>query len=90
MNEIKTAEIVKIYPTKYWVEKDLFGGAHIMMQHEGYHKFEYASFNYDYGYTSNAGVHNAVVAMMKQFGIEENDIHWEHREFQIKEENVKD
>ena len=78
--EIKTVEIVKIYPTQYWVEKDMFGGSHIMMQHEGYHKFEYASFNYDYGYTSNADVHSEVVNVMKRFGIEEKDIEWKYRE----------
>jgi hypothetical protein len=81
MTQPKTADIVKIYPTRYWVEKDMLGGAHIMMQHEGYHKFQYASFGYDYAYTSNAGVHMAVVNMMKSFGIEEKDIDWQSRGF---------
>ena len=84
--EIKTVEIVKIYPTRYWVEKDLFGSSHIMVQHEGMHSFEYACFNYDYAYTSNAGVHSAVVGIMKQFGIEEKDIEWTHRE--LKRESI--
>jgi len=79
MEEIKTVEIVKIYPTRYWVERDLFGSAHIMIQHEGMHSFCYASFNYDYAYTSNAGVHNAVVNLMAGFGIIEKDIEWQTR-----------
>lgn len=78
-SNIKTVEIVKIYPTKYWVEKDFFGGSHIIVQHEGMHAFEYASFNYDYAYTSNAGVHSEIVNMMKRFGIEEKDIEWKSR-----------
>lgn len=79
--DVKTVEVVKIYPTKYWVERDFFGSSHIMMQHEGYHVFCYASFNYDYGYTSNAGVHTEIVHMMKRFGIIEKDIEWKTREF---------
>jgi len=86
MNTIETAEIVKIYPTRYWVEQDMVGGAHIMMQHEGYHKFQYASFGYDYAYTSNSGVHMAVVNMMKSFGIEEKDIDWQSRGFAATED----
>ena len=77
---MKTVEIVKIYPTKYWVERGMFGDAYIMMQHEDMHAFQYASFGYDYAYTSNAGVHSEVVSMMKRFGIEEKDIEWKSRE----------
>ena len=73
---MKEATIVKVYPTFYWVEKDLFGSAHVMIQHEGMHAFTYATFNYDYVYTSNAGVHDAVVSLMNRFGIEEKDIVW--------------
>jgi hypothetical protein len=80
MSEIRTVEIVGMYPTKYWVEKDMFGGAHIMVQHDTMHVFEYASFNYDYAYTSNSGVHNEIVNMMKRFGIAEKDIEYKSRE----------
>ena len=79
MNEVK---VVKVYPTFYWVEKDLFGSAHVMVQHEGMHPFTYATFNYDYAYTSNAGVHNTVVALMERMGIAENDIVWKNRAIQ--------
>lgn len=77
---MREATIVKVYPTTYWVERDFFGSSHVMMQHEGMHPFTYASFHYDYAYTSNAGVHMAVVSLMKQFGIEEKDIVWKSRE----------
>jgi hypothetical protein len=78
---MKTVEIVEVYPTKYWVERDMVGGIHIMVQHEGMHAFEYASFNYDYAYTSNAGVWAEMVNMMKRFGIEEKDIELVSREW---------
>lgn len=78
--EIRTVEIVKIYPTKYWVEKDFFGSSHIMMQHETMSPFCYASFHYDYAYTSNSGVHAEIVNMMKRLGVEEKDIEYKFRE----------
>ena len=81
MSDIKTVEIVKIYPTKYWVEQDIMGSSHIMIQHEGMEPFQYASFNYDYAYTSNAGIHTEVVNMMKRLGVEEKDIDWKSRAF---------
>lgn len=77
---MKTVQVVGIIPTKYWVEKGMCGDAYIMMQHEGFHEFEYASFGYDYAYTSNAGVWSEVVEMMKRFGVEEKDIEWKSRE----------
>lgn len=77
---VQTVEIVKIFPTHYWVESDVLGTKHIMVQHEGMEPFTYASFNYDYGYTSNSQIHNDVVAMMARFGIEEKDIVYKYRD----------
>jgi len=54
MSEILKGKIVEILPTKIWIENDLFGGRHVMLQHEGCHSFTYASFGYDYAYTSNS------------------------------------
>ena len=82
MSNIKTAKIVEVIKLNIWVEKDMCGSSHIMMQHGNgeYGKpFCYATFNYDYAFTSNAGMHTQVVSMMKQFGIEEKDIDWRSR-----------
>ena len=73
---VQTVEIVKIFPTHYWVESDVLGTKHIMVQHEGMEPFTYASFNYDYAFTDNATIHMQIVNMMKQFGVEEKDIDW--------------
>ncbi len=52
---IKTAQVVKIYPTFIWIESGIFGERRVMLQHEGHKPFTYATFAYDYAYTSNAG-----------------------------------
>ena len=43
MSEIKTVEIVEMYPAKVWHEKDIFGTVHIKMQHEGMDEFDFIS-----------------------------------------------
>lgn len=69
MNEIKTAEIVKVYPTDIWYEKDFFGTVHIKMQHKGMGEpFTYIQMHYDYYYTSNGHQHNIVKAIGELLG----------------------
>lgn len=83
----KTVEIVKVYGTQIWVESDILGDYHIMMQHEGDNPFCYVSFHYNYAYTSNAQIHMEIVNMMKRLGVEEKDIEWRNRPFWKKQEN---
>jgi hypothetical protein len=86
---IETAKIVEILPTSIWVESDMMGSKHIMMQHQGHGEpFQYASFFYDYAYTSNSTMHQTVVEMMQEFGVAETDIVWKQREFKIDEEEL--
>ena len=66
--EIKTAKIVKILPTKIWIESDFFGARHVVMQHEGYEPFRYATFNYDYAYTSNSNTMAQAEKLAKELG----------------------
>jgi hypothetical protein len=68
---IQTVTIEKIYPTAIWIEDDICGARHVMLQHEGMHPFCYASFGYDYAYTSNAGTHAAAHALALQLGATE-------------------
>ncbi|WP_455387388.1 hypothetical protein [Petrachloros mirabilis] len=53
---IQTVEIVNVYTQRVWIESDLFGGRHVMVRHdaEDCEPFCYASFHYDYAYTSNS------------------------------------
>lgn len=58
--ELGSARVVKILPTKIWIESDMMGSRHVVIQHEGFGEpFTYASFHYDYAYTSNAGIADA-------------------------------
>lgn len=61
--EIQQVQLVKIMPTKVWIESGMCGERVVMMQHEGCDAFEYATFGYDYRYTSNAGTMAAATAL---------------------------
>ena len=80
---MREVTIEKIYATHIWVERDLMGSNHIMIQHEVADKpFCYMSLHYDYAYTSNSTMHNVTELIMKQvFGIEKEDIVWKSREW---------
>ena len=68
---METATIVKIYKTGVWVEDDMMGSRHVMLQHETCDPFTYCTFHYDYRYTSNAGTHAAAKAMALSLGATE-------------------
>jgi len=52
---LNTVEIVEFAPCSVWIESDMFGARHVMLHHQGHGEpFTYATFNYDYAYTSNA------------------------------------
>ena len=55
MNTVKVAHVVTVYPTAIWIESGWCGERRVMLQHEGCEPFAYATFGYDYRYTSNAG-----------------------------------
>lgn len=69
--EIKTAVIVKAMPTKIWIESDFSGANHVVIQHEGYEPFRYATFNYDHRYSSNSSVSMHAENLAKSLGAEE-------------------
>lgn len=83
MEPLNTVRILKIYRTQYWVERDMLGSNRIMMQHENMKPFCYAILNYNYAYTSNAGMQEHVIRMMKSFGIAEKDIVWKTRDIEF-------
>lgn len=63
-----TATIVKILKTDIWIEGDLWGDKHVVVQHEGMKPFTYASFHYNYAYTSNAGIRDQATALAVSLG----------------------
>ena len=69
---MEQATIVEILPTSIWIESDMMGARHVVMHHQGYGEpFTYASFHYDYAYTSNAGTHSAAHSLALALGAKE-------------------
>ena len=64
----ETVMIVELIPRSIWIESDLFGGRHVVCQDEGYRPFTYASFYYNYAFTSNAGTWAEAVKLAVSLG----------------------
>lgn len=77
--EIQKATIVKVMPTKVWIESGMLGERVVVLQHEGCEPFDYAVFGYDYRYTSNAGTLAAAEALARNLGATK-PIEHKHRE----------
>jgi len=77
-------QIAKVYETKIWIENDMFGGAHVMVQHQNgrCEPFEYCTFNYNHMYTDNAGVRNAAKSLAVSLGATE-PVEYRVREFTL-------
>lgn len=76
-----TATVVEILPTKVWIESDMMGARHVVMHHQGYGEpFTYASFHYDYAYTSNLGTWDSAHRLALALGATE-PVEQRHREF---------
>lgn len=65
---IQHATIVKIMPRMVWIESDIWGSRHVVIQHEGCEAFTYATFHYDYRYTDNAGTLRAAEGLALRLG----------------------
>lgn len=69
---LSAAVLVEVFPTKVWIESDLFGGRHVVLHHHGSGKpFTYASFHYNYAYTSNSGTWEAAHRLALALGATE-------------------
>ena len=66
--KIETVTVVEILPTAVWVESDAMGSRSVMLQHQGHKLFRYATFFYDYCYTSNAGTFAAAESLARLLG----------------------
>ena len=67
-----TARVVEILPTRIWIESDMMGSRHVVMHHEGFgDPFTYATFHYNYAYTSNSGTWDAAHSLALSLGATE-------------------
>ena len=82
-----SVEVVHVYANRTWIESDQFGGRHVMVQSEdpGSVPFCYASFHYDYTYTSNARTFSDAESLAKSLGAQEPI---EHRTRDFAESNA--
>lgn len=76
-----TATLVEVLPTRIWIESDMMGARHVVMHHHDFGEpFTYASFHYDYAYTSNAGTWEAAHRLALALGVTE-PVEQRQREF---------
>ena len=69
---IQKAIIVDMLPAMIWVESDMMGARHVMVHHQGFREpFTYATFHYDYAYTSNSGTHTDAENLARALGASE-------------------
>ncbi|TDS82597.1 hypothetical protein EDF71_107233 [Comamonas sp. JUb58] len=66
--EVPTVRVVKILPTKIWIESDFFGDRHVMVQHEGHKVAQVATVRSCYGYTDNSSTRHLVELIAKSLG----------------------
>lgn len=72
MEQIQRAKKLKVFERKVWVEEDIMGDRHVMIQHQNGESgpFCYCSFYYDYAYTSNSTIREAAERMALSLGAE--------------------
>ena len=71
-SRIQTGTLVEILPTKVWIESDMMGSRHVVVHHQGFGEpFTYATFHYNYAYTSNAGTWDAARTLALAIGATE-------------------
>lgn len=68
---IQQAVLVEILPTRIWIESGMLGERVVVMQHQGCEPFDYATFGYDYRYTSNSSTWDAAHGLALQLGAKE-------------------
>lgn len=71
MADLIVAEVVKILPTRIWIESGMMGERVVVLQHEGCEPFDYATFGYDYRYTSNSMTLEAARTVALALGAQE-------------------
>lgn len=73
MTDNSTVKIEEVYEKEIWVESDIMGAKHVMVKHSHstHSAFCYCTFNYHYGYTSNAQIAQQAIDMAVSLGAKE-------------------
>jgi hypothetical protein len=65
-----------------WIESDIFGSKHVMVQDDDLEPFTYCTFYYDYRYTYNSNIRRMAEAIAFSIGAE-HPIEYRNREFKM-------
>jgi len=67
---INRVKVESISTVKVWIESDMLGARHVVIQHDGARlpPFIYATFHYNYAYTSNYATLQAAELLAIQLG----------------------
>jgi hypothetical protein len=65
---IGEVSVVRVLTQSVWIESDIMSDKHVVVQYEGMEPFTYASFFYNYAYTSNANIRSAAEALAISLG----------------------
>tara|TARA_B100002049_G_scaffold237323_1_gene228057 strand:+ start:10675 stop:11049 length:375 start_codon:yes stop_codon:yes gene_type:complete len=73
MSNKNAVKIEKFYEMEIWVESDILGAKHVMVEHTHptQSAFCYCTFNYHHGYTSNAEIARRAIDMAVSLGAKE-------------------
>lgn len=77
--DIEVVEVVKVFETKVWIESDILGAKHVVLQHEGCEPFTWCTFNYDHRYTGNSTTLKCATDMAISLGAS-HPVEHRHRE----------
>lgn len=88
MSNIKIAKITRVCETKVWIEGDILGSKHVMVQHEGHDPTTYCTFFYDHRYTNNGMIHKAAERVAISIGAKE-PVLYERREIEFAPELIE-
>ena len=82
--KIVDVEIIKIFENKVWIESDIMGSKHVMIQHDDDQSlaFTYCTFNYDYAHTSNSVIRSQAEKMALSLGAKP-PIEYKQRVFEL-------
>lgn len=90
MEMIEAVKILGVYGRRIWIEEDICGTKHVMIQHQDgkTEPFTYCSFFYDHRYTGNSTVFEAAKRLALSLGATE-PVLVKRREFSIPVINIE-
>lgn len=73
MEKVEVTKVVKVFEREIWIESDIMGSKHVMIQHMDGESppIKYCTFFYNYAITSNGAIREAAERMAISLGAKE-------------------